>query len=152
MRIFGKSFDYRHIICIVITLGFIALGVFVFFGAVGRLIESCRDVGLSAGFYFCELFQIPHNITPTVNDFPKVPFFDFMGGTDAPEMPIPEDWQAFMEKWSLYWQTWATKENFFAYLAFLGNLLYFLSVFIPLLFARDRRRLFSLAKARNDGK
>lgn len=125
-----KRFDYRHIICIAITLGFIALGVFEFFGAVGRLIESCRDVGLSAGYYFCELFQIPHNITPTVNDFPKVPFFGFLGGTEAPEMPIPEDWQAFTEKWSLYWQTWATKENFFAYLAFLGNLLYFLSMFI----------------------
>lgn len=130
MRAFGKSFDYRHIICIAITLGFIALGVFVFFGAVGRLIESCRDVGLSTGFYFCELFQIPHNIAPTVNDFPKVPFFDFMGGAEAPEMPIPEDWKAFTEKWSLYWQTWATKENFFAYLAFLGNLLYFLSMFV----------------------
>lgn len=125
-----KKIDYHHFICIAITLGFIALGVFEFFGAVGRLIESSRDVGLSAGFYFCELFQIPHNITPTVNDFPKVPFFGFMGGAAAPEMPIPEDWQAFTEKWSLYWQTWATKENFFAYFAFLGNLLYFLSMFV----------------------
>lgn len=130
MRVFGKSFDYRHIICIAITLGFLVLGVFEFFGAVGRLIESCRDVGLSSGFYFCELFQIPHNITPTVNNFPKVPFFGFMGGSEAPEIPIPEDWKAFTEKWSLYWQTWATKENFFAYLAFLGNLLYFLSMFV----------------------
>ena len=130
MRVFGKSFDYRHIICIAITLGFLVLGVFEFFGAVGRLIESCRDVGLSSGFYFCELFQIPHNITPTVNNFPKVPFFGFMGGSEAPEIPIPEDWKAFTEEWSLYWQTWATKENFFAYLAFLGNLLYFLSMFI----------------------
>ena len=130
MRVFGKSFDYRHIICIAITLGFLALGVFEFFGAVGRVIEGGRDVGLSAGFYFCELFQIPHNITLTVNDFPKVPFFDFLGGTEAPEMPIPEDWKAFTEKWSLYWQTWTTKENFFAYLAFLGNLLYFLSMFV----------------------
>jgi hypothetical protein len=130
MRVFGKSFDYRHIICIAITLGFLVLGVFEFFGAVGRLIESCRDVGLSSGFYFCELFQIPHNITPTVNNFPKVPFFGFMGGSEAPEIPIPEDWKAFTEKWSQYWQTWATKENFFAYLAFLGNLLYFLSMFV----------------------
>ena len=42
-------FDYRHIICIAITLGFVALGVFKFFGAVGRLIESGRDFGLSVG-------------------------------------------------------------------------------------------------------
>ena len=122
--------DYRHIICIAITIGFVALGVFKFFGAVGRLIESGRDIGLSAAFYFCELFQIPHNITPTVNDFPKIPFFDFGGGSapSAPSVPIPEDWHGFAEKWSLYWRTWATGENFLAYLSFLGNLLYVLSM------------------------
>lgn len=123
-----KKIDYRHIICIAITIGFVALGVLEFFGAVGRLIESFRDVGLSAGYYFCELFQIPHNITPTVNDFPKIPFFGFMGGAEAPAVPIPEDWRGFTEKWSLYWRTWATGENFLAYLSFLGNLLYVLSM------------------------
>ena len=123
-----KKIDCRHFICIAITIGFVALGVFKFFGAVGRLIESFRDVGLSAGYYFCELFQIPHDITPTVNDFPKIPFFGFMGGAEAPAVPIPEDWRGFTEKWSLYWRTWATGENFLAYLSFLGNLLYVLSM------------------------
>ena len=125
-----KRIDYRHFICIAITIGFVALGVFKFFGAVGRLIESGRDIGLSAAYYFCELFQIPHSITPTVNDFPKIPFFDFGGGSapSAPSVPIPEDWQGFAEKWSVYWRTWATGENFFAYLSFLGNLLYVLSM------------------------
>ena len=122
--------DYRHFICIAITLGFVALGVFEFFGAVGRLIESGRDIGLSAAYYFCELFQIPHNISPTVNDFPKIPFFDFGVDTETPAIPIPEDWQGFTEKWSLYWKAWASKETFFAYLAFLGNLLYMLSMII----------------------
>lgn len=125
-----KRIDSRHFICIAITIGFVALGVFEFFGAVGRLIESGRDIGLSAVYYFCELFQIPHNITPTVNDFPKIPFFDFRGGSapSAPSVPIPEDWLGFTEKWSLYWRTWATGENFLAYLAFLGSLLYVLSM------------------------
>lgn len=104
--------------------------MFKFFGAVGRLIESGRDLGLSAAFYFCELFQIPHNITPTVNDFPKIPYFDFMGGADVPAIPIPDDWQGFTEKWSLYWKTWATSENFFSYLAFLADLLYWFSLFV----------------------
>ena len=122
--------DYRHFICIAITLGFLALGVFEFFGAVGRLIESGRDIGLSAAYYFCELFQIPHNTSPTVNDFPKIPFFDFGVDTEIPAIPIPEDWQGFTEKWSLYWKAWASKEGFFAYLAFLGNLLYMLSMII----------------------
>ena len=123
-----KRIDYRHFICIAITIGFVALGVFEFFGAVGRLIESGRDIGLSAAYYFCELFQIPHNITPTVNDFPKIPFFDFGGDTETPVIPIPEDWQGFTEKWSLYWRTWAIGENFLAYLSFLGNFLYVLSM------------------------
>ena len=123
-----KRIDYRHIICIAITIGFVALGVLEFFGAVGRLIESGRDIGLSAAYYFCELFQIPHDITPTVNDFPKIPFFGFMGGAEAPAVPIPEDWKGFTEKWSLYWHTWATSENLLAYLSFLGNLLYVLSM------------------------
>ena len=123
-----KRIDCRHFICIAITIGFVALGVFKFFGAVGRLIESGRDIGLSAAYYFCELFQIPHSITPTVNDFPKIPFFDFGGDTETPVIPIPEDWRGFTEKWSLYWRTWATGENFLAYLGFLGNLLYVLSM------------------------
>lgn len=120
--------DYRHIVCIVITLGFVALGVFEFFGAVGRVIEGGRDIGLSAAYYFCELFQIPHNITPTVNEFPKIPFFDWGGSTpSSPSIPIPDEWQGFTVKWSEYWQVWASGENFFSYLAFLGNLLLILS-------------------------
>ena len=136
-----KRIDYRHFICIAVTLCFVALGVFKFFGAVGRLIESVRDIGLSAGFYFCELFQIPHKITPTVNDFPKIPFFDFGGDSapSVPSVPFPDEWQTFKEKWSQYWQIWTTAENFFAYLAFLGDLLYmFLMIvlcFLPVVVA-----------------
>lgn len=136
-----KRIDYRHFICIAVTLCFVALGVFKFFGAVGRLIESVRDIGLSAGFYFCELFQIPHKITPTVNDFPKIPFFDF-GGDSAPSVlsvSFSDEWQTFKEKWSQYWQIWTTAENFFAYLAFLGDPLYmFLMIvlcFLPVVVA-----------------
>lgn len=126
-------FDYRHIICIAITLGFVALGVFKFFGAVGRLIESGRDFGLSVGYLFAEMFGIPHNITPTVNDFSKIPFFDFSGGSSVPSVPsipIPDDWQGFTEKWSAYWQTWASKINFYRYLLFLVDFIFYLSQFI----------------------
>ena len=63
-----KRFDYFHIICISITLAFILCGVFLYSGALGRLIEGGRDFGLSVGYYFCEIFGIQHNITPTVND------------------------------------------------------------------------------------
>ena len=124
-----KRFDYRHIICIAITLGFVALGVFLFFGSVGRIIESVRDFGLSVGYYFCEIFGIEHNITPTVNNYPKYPFFDFTQ-TPTPSIPLPETFDGFKEKWTTYWQTWASKDNFFAYLAWLSNALYYAALFV----------------------
>ena len=148
-----KRFDYRHIICIVITLGFLAIGIFRFFDSVGRVIESVRDLILSVAFYFCELFQIPHGITPTVNGYPKIPFFDFMGGAQAPEIPIPDTFEGFAQHWMAYWQCWATMENFVGYLSFLGNVLYYICMFIlcafpVLLIAFLVLRKF--AKARNN--
>ena len=116
-----------HVVCAVITLAFLALGVFEFFGSVGRIIEAGRDFGLSVAYYFCQICGLPHNITPTVNEFPKIPFFDFMGSGQAPAVPVPEDWQGFTEKWSAYWQLWANGDNFLSYLSFLGRLLLILS-------------------------
>lgn len=58
------KFDYRHIICILITVGFILCGTFVFPYAIGRLIESIRDFGLSATYYFTQLFEVNTGITP----------------------------------------------------------------------------------------
>lgn len=118
-----KRFDYRHIICVAITLAFILCGGFVYSGALGRLIESGRDFGLSVGYYFCEIFGIQHNITPTVNDLPKVPFFDFLQ-TPVPSTPLPDTANGFKSAWAAYWQLWATKENFLAYLSYLSNLLF----------------------------
>ena len=152
-----KRFDYRHIICIVITLGFLAIGIFRFFDSVGRVIESVRDLILSVAFYFCELFQIPHEITPTVNDYPKIPFFDFMGGARAPEIPIPDTFEGFAQHWMAYWQCWATMENFVGYLSFLGNVLYYICMFIlcafpVLLIAFLVLRKFAKARNNNWGK
>lgn len=120
-----KRFDYRHIICIGITLAFILCGVFLYSGAFGRLIEGGRDFGLSVGYYFCEIYGIPHNITPTVNDLPKIPFFDFTPAPPStPSTPLPDTWTDFQSEWAQYWQLWATTDNFTGYLSFLGNLLF----------------------------
>ena len=110
-RVYNRLHIDCHVVCAVITLGFILLGVFEFFGSVGRIIEAVRDLGLSVAYYFCELFFIPHNIRPTVNEFPRIPFFDFTGGA-APEIPIPEDWQTFIALWPEYWKLWASADNF----------------------------------------
>lgn len=134
-----KRFDCRHIICIVITLAFILCGVFLYSGALGRLIESGRDFGLSVGYYFCEIFGIPHNITPTVNNLPKILFFDFTPAPSAPSTSLPDTWTGFQNDWARYWQLWATTDNFTSYLSFLGNLLFTLCkgliIILPLIIA-----------------
>ena len=121
-----RRFDYRHIICIIITLGFAACAVFVFPSALGRLIEGGRDFGLSVAFYFCELLQVPHNISPTVNNMP------YLGGV-FPALPIADDWEQFKADFSAYWRLWVNGDNFLSYLSFLGNLLYKICVVILLL-------------------
>ena len=116
-----KKVDYRHIICIIITLGIIALGLFRFFDCIGRIIESCRDFGLSVAYYFCELFRLPHDIAPTVNDYAKVPFFDSPFESFSPSVTLPDSWEGFKVKWGEYWQTFASKENLDGYFVRLGD-------------------------------
>ena len=125
-----KKVDYRHIFCIIITLGIIALGLFRFFDCIGRIIESCRDFGLSVAYYFCELFRLPHDIAPTVNDYAKVPFFDSPFESFSPSVTLPDSWEGFKVKWGEYWQTFASKENLDGYFVRLGDFLYTLSLVI----------------------
>lgn len=121
-----KRCDYRHIICITITLGFLVCGVFFFPDALGRVIEGVRDFGLSIAYYFCEIFSIPHSVHPTVNDYPKMPFF----GASTPDtpvlpsVPIPNSWTGFQTQWVAYWKLWATWDNFAGYFAYLSDGLY----------------------------
>lgn len=148
-----KRLDYRHIICISITIGFILCGVFRYFGALGRMIESVRDFGLSVGYYFCEMFEIPHTITPTVNELPKIPFFDFIQ-TSTPSTPLPDTAEGFQSTWARYWQLWATKNNFTGYLSFLGDLLYVICkvvvIILPFILAAYMYLKQCLKKENND--
>lgn len=100
-----------------ITLICIAF-VFRFPNALGRLIESCRDFGLSLVYYFCELFGFSHNIEPTVNNFAKIPFFSFLEGRapSAPNIKLPWTWEEFKPLWKEYWRTWASGDNFYLYM------------------------------------
>lgn len=130
----SRRFDYRHVICIAITLGFIACGVFVFPNALNRIVESFRDFGLSVAFYFCEMFAIPHRITPTVTQLPQLNIIPNISGS-TPSTSLPDTFNGFKNNWELYWGKWFSKDNFFAYLDTLGNILFtvckFLVVIIP---------------------
>lgn len=127
-----RRFNYLHIVCIAITLGFIACSIFVFPNALGRLIEGGRDFGLSIAYYFCELFGIDYTFTPTVNDYPRTPFFPVSPAPPAPSdpaipsAPLPSTWDGFKANWAAYWRLWADADNFTGYLSFLGNGLYLL--------------------------
>lgn len=127
----------NHIICITITLGILLLGVFAFSNALGRMIESIRDLGLSIGYFFAELFGIKHSIAPTVNELAKIPFFGFPASGGSPSTTLPDTWSGFASSWGAYWRLWATGENFLGYFGFLVNLFFwvFMAVLIILPFA-----------------
>lgn len=126
-----KRFDYRHILCIAITLGIILLGVFAFPNTLGRTVESVRDLGVSIGYFFAELFGIEHNVSPTVTELAKIPFFDFpISNGSAPSTSLPDTWAGFQNAWIEYWRLWATIENFSGYIGFLGNVLFWLCMAI----------------------
>ncbi len=125
-------FNYRHIICIGITLCFIACSVFVFPNALGRIIEGGRDLGLSVAFYFCEMFGIEYGFTPTVTELPKFPFFPSYSG-DSPTTTLPETFTGFKSNFVLYWQLWINEDNFFGYLAVVGNVLYKVALIVTVL-------------------
>lgn len=127
-----KKIDYRHYIATAITIGFIACWL-LFPNALGRMIESIRDFGLSCAYYFCEIFGMEGKIMPTVNDYPKIPFFGSSPSVSVPSVPIPDNFKDFKSKWFSYWRVWASKDNFFAYLSALGNGLYYFSYVLLIL-------------------
>lgn len=121
-KVKGKI-DYRHFICVAITLLFVLLAIFVFPSALGRIIESVRDFGLSIAFYFCKMFGIENSVTATVNNLPKMPFFDLPNMPSSPVPSLPETFEGFKVKWHEYWQLTVTSRNIVGYLDFLGRLL-----------------------------
>ena len=120
------KFDYRHIICIFITIGFILCSIFVFPYAFGRLVESLRDFGLSVTFYVSELFEIDLGVKPTVTNFSKYPFVMPFG--------LPETWEEFKLLWADYWLKLTSLDNFYGYLEKLGDIAYLLSQVLLLVF------------------
>lgn len=160
---FLKRLDYRHYICVGITLGVFAL-VLCFPNAFGRLCESIRDFGNSLAYCFCETFGIEHSITPTVNELQKIPFFDYSKpsapsipsapSAPAPSVPIPSTWELFKIKWAEYWQLWANGKNFLGYLTLLlvifSILLELVLIGLPIILLLDKSFEKYLSKYNND--
>lgn len=135
-----KHFKEKHAyyLCSIITVGILFLAVYCFPNAVGRLVESCRDFGLSVAYYFLELFEIEHSIVPTVNELPNYEFlslenvfwfFDY----ETPFITFPESFELFKENWSKFWDLFIDVENLRLYADKLGDFLYELSRWLILL-------------------
>ena len=114
-----KRLNYRHYICAGITLLFILLNIFVFPYSFPRIWESLIDFGTSCAYYFKEITQLNFNVDATVNSFSKLPL----------KLPfyLPETWELFLVEWDKYWKLFITLENFKAYNAKLGIILYYVS-------------------------
>ncbi len=107
------SLDYRHLICVCITLAVICIAFFAFPYSFGRFIEACRDFGRSFGASILTLFGSKKVIAPSVTAFSKMPLgfaFDF-----------PETWEGFKTAFVTYWQEFGNSANFLEYLTGTGK-------------------------------
>ena len=115
IKTFFLNLDYRHYLCVGLSVAFLLISVFVFPYAYPRIGESFRDFGRSFLFMFTDLFGVAPLFEITVTDLSGMPF--------TISDRIPETWEVFKEKWGVYWDTFATKETFVSYLHSLGSFL-----------------------------
>jgi len=113
-----RDLDYRHYINAVITLVFVAMGIFIFPNAICRLVESFRDFGLSVAYYFCELFLDANPIRATVNDLPS---WQLAPSKFQSLALLPFEWDEFKILWDQYWQKFIEKESLEGFAYWLGN-------------------------------
>ena len=121
-----KRIDYRHYISVLITIVFIAFGVYYFPNAICRLIESCRDFCYSVAYYFAELFFDENPVIATVNN---LPVWQITTSKYQPLNLLPIEFEDFKIKVDSYINTFAKWETVQAYLYFLADLLYFVALF-----------------------
>ncbi len=104
ISIFFKRTDYRHYICIGMTIGFLLINVFCFRYSFPRLFESLRDLVYSLGYAFADIFELAINISPTVRDLSTMPF--------TVSDKIPATWERFASGWGEFWFAFGNLDNF----------------------------------------
>lgn len=134
--------NYRHIVCISLTLFLGLLGIFVFNGSLWRVWESCCDLGTSIAYKFLDLFDAADNITSTLTQLPQTPPWS---GDTVQDIGLPSNWDVFVENWNLYWSVWADGDTFIDYLVFLLEVVFYIVSFSCdfLLLRIVGKRLFS---------
>ena len=103
----------NYAITVIISLVFLALGA-VFWQSYLRFGEACRDLGLSAAYYFCELFGVDYSFTPTVTEYSAVLQWDIL---------LPSDFAGFTAAAGKYFSLLISGENFSGYWSAVGRVL-----------------------------
>lgn len=119
-----KKINYKHYIAISITICFLLTTLFYFGSSGTRILESCKDFGLSIAYYVQEIFNFDWNITPSVNSKSQVPFTPFFN--------LPATYEEFVVVWKNFWNLFFSKENLLLYFNQLGDVIYYLSKFLML--------------------
>ena len=100
-------------VTVIISLAFVALGA-VFWQSYVRFGEACRDFGLSAVYYFCELIGIDYSFTPTVTEYSDVLQWDII---------LPSDLEGFTASAGNFFSLLIDGENFASYWSAVGNVM-----------------------------
>ena len=104
---------FNIIVTVVISAIFLGL-TSVFWQSYVRFGEACKDFGLSAAYYFCELFGIDYSFTPTVTEYSDVLQWEIL---------LPSDWAGFTASAKEYFALLIGGENFAGYWAKVGDVM-----------------------------
>ena len=99
------------VISIVITVGIAVTAFLCFPHALGRLVESLRDLGMSLAYFFTRLFGHADAVTPTVTSYPDYIFLAYLGSGNAPNTALAETFEGFIDQWIIYWKTLISKAS-----------------------------------------
>ena len=101
-------------VTVIISLAFVALGVFVFEQSYIRFGETCKDFGLSVAYYFCELIGIDYSFTPTVTEYSDVLQWEIL---------LPSDLEGFTASAGNFFSLLIDGENFADYWSAVGSVM-----------------------------
>ena len=115
----------RFNIAVTVVISAIFLGLTaIFWQSYVRFGEACRDFGLSAAYYFCELFGIDYTFTPTVTEYSDVLQWEIL---------LPSDWDGFTASAKQYFALLIDGENFAGYWAAVGDIMLIVAKVIAIL-------------------
>ena len=104
---------FNTAVTVIISAIFLGLTA-VFWQSYVRFGEACKDFGLSAAYYVCELFGIDYSFVPTVTEY---------SGVLQWEILLPDDWNGFTASANEYFALLISGENFAGYWAKVGDIM-----------------------------